>query len=218
MAGKHKKTNKKKETKSQTKKAPAKKRLKKADAKSAVKKTTLKKTKTSASKPKTSTSKPKASASKSKTLAAKPKSPSPKVKAKQQAASTFETSEKKTQQKTPYSDEQLKKWKQELMALRQTFSGRLHVIRNETMRESVKEVDSDDIADASADAYEQSLNFGLLEDQERKMLLIEEAIARIENKTFGICIDCGQPIPERRLKAIPYTPYCLICADKPHNR
>jgi DnaK suppressor protein len=38
---------------------------------------------------------------------------------------------------------------------------------------------------------------------------VRVALERIENGTFGICLVDNDPIEEKRLKAIPWTPYCL---------
>jgi DnaK suppressor protein len=56
-------------------------------------------------------------------------------------------------------------------------------------------------------------NFTLrIRDRERKLLKkIEEALARFENGTFGICDDCGEEIGEARLKARPVTTQCIDC-------
>jgi RNA polymerase-binding transcription factor len=41
------------------------------------------------------------------------------------------------------------------------------------------------------------------------LIEIREALQRIGNGTFGKCSDCGQQISSDRLKAIPWTPYCI---------
>ena len=43
---------------------------------------------------------------------------------------------------------------------------------------------------------------------------IEEALLRIEKGTYGICRDCGEPIAEARLNAIPWTRVCITCKEK----
>ena len=43
---------------------------------------------------------------------------------------------------------------------------------------------------------------------------IEEALGRIEKGTYGICRDCGEPISEPRLNAIPWTRVCITCKEK----
>jgi DnaK suppressor protein len=37
---------------------------------------------------------------------------------------------------------------------------------------------------------------------------VREALARIENGTYGKCISCGRPIEPDRLEAVPWTPFC----------
>ncbi|MDO8957564.1 MAG: RNA polymerase-binding protein DksA [Deltaproteobacteria bacterium] len=54
-----------------------------------------------------------------------------------------------------------------------------------------------------------------LRDRERKLILkIKEALARIEDGTFGICEECGEEISEERLKARPVTTLCIECKTK----
>jgi len=42
---------------------------------------------------------------------------------------------------------------------------------------------------------------------------IAAALARIDDGTFGECLDCGEDIPERRLELDPTTPLCIACAS-----
>ena len=37
------------------------------------------------------------------------------------------------------------------------------------------------------------------------------ALRRIEDDSYGLCQDCGEPIDERRLRALPATPFCTAC-------
>jgi DnaK suppressor protein len=62
-------------------------------------------------------------------------------------------------------------------------------------------------------ALEADRNFLLrIRDRERKLILkIREALARIENKTFGVCESCGEEISESRLKARPVATLCVEC-------
>ena len=43
---------------------------------------------------------------------------------------------------------------------------------------------------------------------------IEGALRRIEEGTYGVCRDCGEPIAEARLTAIPWTRSCISCKEK----
>jgi len=69
------------------------------------------------------------------------------------------------------------------------------------------------MADVGTDSYEMENILGLM-DSERKLLAeIEDALARIENGTYGICEGKNEPIPKERLRAIPWARYCVTCAN-----
>ncbi|MEE8483774.1 MAG: TraR/DksA C4-type zinc finger protein [Nitrospinota bacterium] len=42
----------------------------------------------------------------------------------------------------------------------------------------------------------------------------EAALARIDSDDYGICIDCGEEIPLKRLELMPESLKCVHCADK----
>jgi DnaK suppressor protein len=70
------------------------------------------------------------------------------------------------------------------------------------------------MADVGSDNYEQEFTLGLMENEEQVLEQIEAALERIEEGTYGICIDTGKKIPKTRLNAIPYTPYCVEAASR----
>ncbi len=47
---------------------------------------------------------------------------------------------------------------------------------------------------------------------------ITAALARMESGQFGICLDCGMPIDEGRIKAYPYAIECIDCATLDERR
>jgi DnaK suppressor protein len=65
-------------------------------------------------------------------------------------------------------------------------------------------------------SVESDRNFILrLRDRERKLIVkINQALERIEDGTFGICEDCGEPIGAKRLEARPVTTQCIDCKTK----
>lgn len=42
---------------------------------------------------------------------------------------------------------------------------------------------------------------------------IRAALDRIEDETYGVCLRCEEPIPEKRLKAIPWASNCVDCQE-----
>src|SRR5688500_9967207 len=70
-----------------------------------------------------------------------------------------------------------------------------------------------DLADKAASAYSKELNFSL-SDAEREILVqIEDSLERIADNNFGVCTNCGNTIGEKRLHAIPWTPFCIDCQE-----
>jgi RNA polymerase-binding transcription factor DksA len=69
-------------------------------------------------------------------------------------------------------------------------------------------------ADLSADDFEEETSLGLLENEEVILEETEAALKRIDEGRFGRCQQCGREIPKERLRAIPYTAYCVQCAKR----
>ena len=70
------------------------------------------------------------------------------------------------------------------------------------------------IADMGSDTYEQDNTLRLMNNEGEGLEQIEAALERIEDGDYGSCVECSGRIPKMRLKAIPYTPYCVKCASE----
>jgi DnaK suppressor protein len=70
-----------------------------------------------------------------------------------------------------------------------------------------------DIGDESATSSNRHLLMSLSENERGKLMEVDEALDRIENGTFGICEDCGEPIALKRLEVIPDARYCVECQE-----
>lgn len=71
-----------------------------------------------------------------------------------------------------------------------------------------------DLADVGSDCFEQELELGLLENEQKVLEEINDALIRIETGAFGTCEMCNKPLPAARLAAIPYARFCLKCKRK----
>ena len=69
-------------------------------------------------------------------------------------------------------------------------------------------------ADLGTDNFEQALALGLLENERQLLEQTLTALDRVENGTYGCCQECDREIPAERLQALPYTPYCVQCAQR----
>jgi DnaK suppressor protein len=70
-----------------------------------------------------------------------------------------------------------------------------------------------DPADMAANAYTKELLISMSANDRQLLGLIDEALARIEAGEFGECVNCGEPVSEKRLEAVPWARYCLKCQD-----
>ena len=71
-----------------------------------------------------------------------------------------------------------------------------------------------DLADQASGNNEVHIHLKLKQTDAKILQAIDEALARIERGTYGVCRDCGEPIAEARLNAIPWTRVCIICKEK----
>ena len=71
-----------------------------------------------------------------------------------------------------------------------------------------------DMADQASGNNEVHIQLKLKQTDAKILQAIEDALARIDNGTYGICRDCGQPIAPARLDAIPWTRVCIKCKEK----
>ena len=77
-------------------------------------------------------------------------------------------------------------------------------------------VDTTEVSEGPQEFEETATDF--LETQQEQSILVNEqallteveaALKRIEDGTYGRCVVCGQPIPEKRLEAIPWAARCV---------
>lgn len=68
--------------------------------------------------------------------------------------------------------------------------------------------------------FESTQNFTLrIRDRERKLITkVQEGLERIEEGIFGMCADCEEEIPKKRLEARPVTTLCVACKTKAEER
>jgi len=83
--------------------------------------------------------------------------------------------------------------------------------------ESSQEMGQDgtqDIADEAANIYNEQILLTLNENERMRLRDVDESLDRIENGTYGVCEDCGEPIGLKRLEVKPVAKYCVPCKTK----
>ena len=70
-----------------------------------------------------------------------------------------------------------------------------------------------DPADMAANAYTKELLMSMSTNDRQLLDSIDAALARIAEGEYGKCINCGEPILEKRLEAVPWARHCIRCQD-----
>ena len=74
------------------------------------------------------------------------------------------------------------------------------------------------MADVGSDNYEQEFTLGLVESERRLLMEIDQALYRMEEGVYGVCLERGVPIGRARLEAKPWAAYCIEVARERDRR
>ena len=77
--------------------------------------------------------------------------------------------------------------------------------------------DTQDVADQAVASYQKEFLFTQGTQGHAQMQLVRQALERLEDGSFGECQHCGETIGAKRLEALPWTPYCIVCQEKIEN-
>jgi RNA polymerase-binding transcription factor DksA len=76
----------------------------------------------------------------------------------------------------------------------------------------------DDQADSGTKTFEREHEMSLVINARDMVLQTERALARIDDKSYGMCEECGSPIGKARLQVFPRATLCMICKQKEERR
>jgi DnaK suppressor protein len=76
----------------------------------------------------------------------------------------------------------------------------------------------DDAADAGSKTFEREHEMSLANNTRDMLVQAERALARIDNGTYGICENCGNPIGKARLQVFPRATLCMTCKQREERR
>ena len=88
------------------------------------------------------------------------------------------------------------------------------VSRTEQDGRTVDDDSAQDIADRAASSYTKEFLFHQSNNDRQLLQMVENALSRIREGTFGECISCGKDINAKRLEAVPWTRHCIECQEK----
>lgn len=117
----------------------------------------------------------------------------------------------------------LEKYKQLLLAKRSAILEELG-LKKSSLSSTVKDASGDlstysyHMADQGTDSMEREKSFYFASKTGRFLYHIDEALRRINDKTYGICHQCGKQINPERLEAVPHARLCISCKEEEEQR
>jgi len=101
--------------------------------------------------------------------------------------------------------ERLEEKKQEIL---ETFT------KNKNYGKEADGEPSQDIADKAANSHTKEFLFSLSSAERRLLQQVDDAISRIEERRYGVCASCEDPMNLKRLQAVPWATLCISCQEK----
>lgn len=102
----------------------------------------------------------------------------------------------------------LKKIKEKLIAERENVIDKLR-----GSERSIDDSETPDPVDLAVKNYSKNVMMAVSENDSRQLVLINEALERIEEDEYGLCQNCENEISPNRLNAVPWARYCINCQE-----
>ncbi len=111
---------------------------------------------------------------------------------------------------------ELEGFRDAILAKRREIVGDMSSMEREALRSSGTNLSNLPLhmADMGTDNYEQEFTLGLMEKDRKLLRDLNDALAKIQNGTYGICEGTGKPISRARLEAQPWARYSIEYARK----
>jgi DnaK suppressor protein len=119
--------------------------------------------------------------------------------------------------KSPLSKKELAAYREKLQALRDRVIDEIGFLTGDNLNRSQRDSAGDlstysmHMADHGTDNFDREFALNLASSEQDTLYEIDEALARIEMNTFGVCEMCGCAIEKARLQAMPYARMCIKC-------
>ena len=118
----------------------------------------------------------------------------------------------------------LTQFKKQLEGLRSNLNEEIQHLSDSNLNQSQRESSGDlsgysyHMADVGTDNFGREMELNIASAGNERLLMIEEALDRIDDGSFGKCLSCNGEISIERLKAIPYARLCIECARESEKK
>ena len=120
--------------------------------------------------------------------------------------------------KTPFNKRQLDKFRTVLLQKRAALIGDVSQLEGEALQSQEGSVTTNHIAEQGSDNYDQSLSLDLAAADRKLIKEIDDALAKIADRTYGLCELTGKPIRPERLEELPWARYSIDAARELERR
>jgi DnaK suppressor protein len=86
--------------------------------------------------------------------------------------------------------------------------------KNKTYGQQADEDGAQDIADKASNSYTKEFLFSLSNSEREMLQEVDDALQRLDDGRFGVCVVCEDSIERKRLEAVPWARHCLSCQEK----
>jgi RNA polymerase-binding protein DksA len=120
----------------------------------------------------------------------------------------------------PWTADELSELRTELEEQARELRGEIddaEVAWHELQRDS-GEGSGDDQADAGTKTFEREHELSLANNSRDLLAQVDRALSRLDNGTYGVCENCGQPVGKARLQAFPRATLCVTCKQREERR
>jgi len=126
--------------------------------------------------------------------------------------------------KKKFNKKELAEFKKIILKKKEEIIDDIKHISEDTLKKSQKDASGDisgysyHMADVATDTYDREFSLGIASSDRELLYTLDDSLKRIEDGSYGFCDECGTQIAKTRLKAIPYTTFCVKCQVKKEKK
>lgn len=118
----------------------------------------------------------------------------------------------------------LERFRKLLEVSRKKIVGDLAHLEKDSLNTSQRDASGDlsgyslHMADMATDNFDREFNLGLASSEQQILNMIDEALRRMDEGSYGSCEVCSKPISQKRLLAVPYAKFCIKCQSEEEKK
>jgi len=126
--------------------------------------------------------------------------------------------------KKKFNKKELAEFKKIILKKKEDILDEIKSLSEDVLKKSQKEASGDisgyayHMADVATDNYDREFSLGLASNERELLYVLDDALKKIEDGTYGICEQCKASISKTRLKALPQASLCVKCQEKKEKK